>query len=733
MKFKRISFKIYIIIFFLILLTIQYYINLKTAKFAEIVSVEIKTDEETFNNLKACRSSVTNFTSPLIKDSIYKSFYSYKNQYVKKIKISIPEIYIDNIESVNINIKNKVFNFTKMQFLKEWEFVIRDNGRIFSSPDYIRYSASKIPQLKSLINWGGDFNFIIKTFLYVFFIFFIFIILIFSFVLYIKNSDSYKKLKHDLTLTEKINYLIVNDKIIKITYLRIYLIIFFCILFLATIQRFTINQIPYGGNDTWSYIGSAVLSIDKNELVKYGTRNIFYPLFILINLSIFKDFSYITIVQHLMGLSTGIILMICFYRVSGYFNIIKNNKIFKDVLALILMSLFLFSESIIVYEHTLRPEGIYQFFLILQILLLIETVISINKRSKYLILFSNLFFINNIILFLIQPRWGFALFLNIIIYLILFFMIKMPLIKKTLYIILFPIVISFVFLYVPQFILTKGETSVKTFLSSKLFFTHIKIIDIELKKDINDPAFTKYDKEILKRLIEYHQEEYNKPQIKHKFLGFMHNNLIYGENCAYAYLLSKLGEKEYNKFARYYFLKAVTMHPDKYIKKVFQELSQFYNFYGGMYPARGFKIDSDAYEEGSITNLEIKNYIYRSYQNIRYNLEKSYYDFSEINYPFYNIFYLILSRLYLVTMIIFLILFFYDLFFSIKKRLFKINMIYGIIIFILYLFNFFINMTNALIYCLDVARYIDDQFIIILFSQILSLIYIINNLRFKKI
>lgn len=730
--------KIFIIFsIFALTISIDLYLKLKDGKNCEIVVVDLKIkNREVFDNIKAYRISPRGFSSLLVRDVIYNSFYSKNGEYLKNVKLVLSEEYINGLETVTVRLGRKEYVYENDNLLKSWS--VKKVGDIFElvSPSNIKLYSSIIPNLNAVMNWSGDTDFFLSTTIFYGVLFTIFIILFYLVFSYVEKLSEKNKLKGDMNFGEKLYFLYNNNNSFKIFYIFSYLIVIFFIIVIALIQRFTISSIPYGGNDTWSYIGTAVTTFDKGAFVRTGDRNFFYPFFVFIVLSIFKDFAYLSIVQHVLGIIAGIILLFIWKRIASYFGFYKKNIFFSDFISLILLSLFLFSESVIVYEHTIRPEGIYQFFLILQILFLIEVVIALRENKRLLFyIFITLFFTNNYALFLLQPRWGFNLLFNIIIFLILIAVFNDKIFKKVTFAFILPIMLSFLILYLPQNIITKNEDAISTFLSAKLFFTHVKIIDKELEKDVSDQNFSKYDKEILKRLLEYHQEEYKKPQLKHKYLGFMHNNLIYGPDCASNYLLSKLGEKEYNKFTRYYFFRAVLKHPFDYIKKVLLEMSQFYNFYGGMYPATRYKYDPDAYSEEKITNLDIKNYMYRSYQNVRYNLEKSYYDFKELEIVPSKIFYFFLGRIYLITLFVFFVLLLKKLIDATRNKLFKKYTIYGIVIMILIFYNFFINLTNATTYCLDVNRYIDDQFIVLLASHIMAVHFIVlsmSELNFLK-
>ena len=304
-------------------------------------------------------------------------------------------------------------------------------------------------------------------------------------------------------------------------------------------------------------------------------------------------------------------------------------------------------------------------------------------------------------------------------------MIKVKFIKKFLFIIIIPIILSIILVYVPENKLIKNRSAQDVFLYGTLFWAHAKIIDIELEKDIKDQSFDKYNKKMLKEIRNYLKIAFSQPKSKHKYLGFYFNRLFHDKPNDY--LKSQLSNNEYKKFCIYYFKKVVLKHPLLYTKKVLLELSQFYNFYGGMYSHRDYKVDREIYNDGyNEINQKKVNYIpFRSYiDNLKY-LRLSYYDFNEVRFPGLDIFFLLLSRIYIFVFICFYILFIMQLIKVLKEKLFNFEFLFGMIILILFMYNFFITLTSAMIYCLDVGRYIDDQFIIVLFSNMLAILYII--------
>ena len=147
----------------------------------------------------------------------------------------------------------------------------------------------------------------------------------------------------------------------------------------------------------------------------------------------------------------------------------------------------------------------------------------------------------------------------------------------------------------------------------------------------------------------------------------------------------------------------------RYIDK---NLSFSNNYYAKEYPP--FKKYCIDYEER------------KNYENL---LTYGFIDFLPVIYGFLN-------KIYLITIVLFLILYFFIIISFLKNKKNRDHFLFGTIIFILFLYNFSINLTTAMINTLEVSRYIRDQIIISIFFQFASLyfIYIIfSDLWFVKI
>jgi hypothetical protein len=346
------------------------------------------------------------------------------------------------------------------------------------------------------------------------------------------------------------------------------------------------------------------------------------------------------------------------------------------------------------------------------------------SKSNLVYVFGILFFVNNYFLFIFQPRWGLTLFFNLIVYFFLLYLYKDKIVKKVILFLIIPIVISMSFLYIPENVLFKDNYEKNAFKYGTLFWVHSKIINIEIKKDIKNKNFNKFDKTVLMNVDEYMEKVFNESPRYHKYLGFHFNSFLYGD--ANKYLLTKLKGESYLKFCKYYLIKSILKHPLLYSKKVLLELSQFYNLNGGMYTKRTYKHDYEEYKYSYniISEKNRDNIIYVNYLNQLKFYEDTTYDFSKIRFPYIKFFIFLLGKTYIWCLLLFIVLFLY----KIKKGFIDNKLfILGLVILLIYLYNFFISLTVAATFFFDINRYVDDQFILLLISQLLTIVFFILN------
>src|SRR6516164_10552524 len=79
----------------------------------------------------------------------------------------------------------------------------------------------------------------------------------------------------------------------------------------ALFFRFELPRQPFIDGDVGGYLLPALLQLTHGNFQRLGGRSFVYPGFIYLILLVFKDFRAITLIQHLMGVASGGVLLVC--------------------------------------------------------------------------------------------------------------------------------------------------------------------------------------------------------------------------------------------------------------------------------------------------------------------------------------------------------------------------------------------------------------------------------------
>lgn len=678
------------------------YDNITFAKCIDRITVKVELSSNNFNRISVIQISPANNRQEFSKYSDNKLFYSRERGFVKRILVSIPSDIYSDVLNLKIKIGKKEFIINKVEIDGKWRKEIKNDFIELYSPQNIRSAKSVFPLFKDIINWKGD----IELFVYGFIC--IFILVTAGYFLFSKY------------------YIFLNKNYITIFFSMLFFIIFF-----ALLQRMSLNQLPICDSDSYAYLNAPLTFFEKGYFQQAAQRSISYSIFLLTVLSIFRDFSYISVIQHCIGILTGVLLLIIWRRIFFFFSKEYQNKLLVDILGFVLMASYLFSENSIMLEHYMLRESIYPFFLLMQVLFFINMLIFFQRNNnKYFYINIFLFSFNNFFLFNYQPRWGFTLFFNIVVAFIFFIKLKDTFFKKIFFIFILPVIFYAILIYSPEKIF-KEKGKADTFLSGTLFSVHANIIDIELKKDINNKDFIKYDSNQLIKIRTLLKEVFENNEKRWK-IGFNADAVLYGETNKY--LFSIFDDRQYNKFCRYYFLKSIYLHPLLYLKKIINKLAEFYNFERDKYERKKYKIDNSFFSDSySNLNKNIRVWTpFLEYASSIENLKDITYDFNKIRFPFNSLVLIILSRSYLIFFVLFLFFFIKK---TITREISQQELLLCLIILTIFSYNLFINLTCSMIHTLHDSRYIADQIVLALLTEFLTIGYLINNFKnvFNKI
>ncbi len=131
--------------------------------------------------------------------------------------------------------------------------------------------------------------------------------------------------------------------------------------------RFRLPQWPLADPDTWGYLYPAISKLSGTGFQHTDGRNFLYPGFVWLVLSAVRDFRALSVVQHLLGLGTGVLLLLSWNQLAPLLRFVP--RWWHRFLGLGMVAVYLLANRPIVFEHQIRPEGIAPFFALLNIYL----------------------------------------------------------------------------------------------------------------------------------------------------------------------------------------------------------------------------------------------------------------------------------------------------------------------------------------------------------------------------
>jgi hypothetical protein len=262
-------------------------------------------------------------------------------------------------------------------------------------------------------------------------------------------------------------------------------------------RRFSLPLEPIADLDTWGYLSPALEKLSGGEFIHAG-RNCLYPGFLLILLRLFGDFRAIAVVQHLLGLAGGAFMLLTWQKVRSVTVASAVGDRMHTALGLALVSVFLFAGEAIRAEMQIRPEGICAFLLSLNLYFVVGFISrAFVARHKPPALFGAAAGITAMLLASVKPSFIFlagAAFSPIG----LFFFQRNQLRQKA--VLAAALVVSALVLFVPEYLLGRGDEGARIFLPTTLFAVHADLIRDQMADDIRSGASVPYQRDWLDRM-----------------------------------------------------------------------------------------------------------------------------------------------------------------------------------------------------------------------------------------
>lgn len=369
--------------------------------------------------------------------------------------------------------------------------------------------------------------------------------------------------------------------------MRVYTISFhaawICIVAFGAWRRFSLPVEPLTDRDVWGYLSPALSKIVGDPFVQSEGRAFVYPGFVYLILSAFRSMGAITVVQHILGLGTGILLLNNWKLARRLLPRPLVPSVVHDLVGLGLLATFLLCAQSIFAEHHLRPEGMLPFFTLLGLGFTIRFLLAkhIDAQPRRALYYGAASLAVAFLLPLFKPSYSLtAIITTLPVWCHLFdrrekWTARVAMVGV-------PVLAAALLLWIPESRYSAADPRNQTFLPASLFTIHAEQIRTQLARDLAhaDPAVP-YSHEQLQEITDLLDKEIaiSRPTVRHGFaaLGFNPDYLLYEDSFCrkLSNIFSKRNERA--DFYRFYFRRTWQQQPGLMLHKVTAQLGLFYN------------------------------------------------------------------------------------------------------------------------------------------------------------
>jgi len=364
------------------------------------------------------------------------------------------------------------------------------------------------------------------------------------------------------------------------------------ILVLALIARFNMPSLPFVQPDSWGYLYPAWHAATQGEFVHYLARGFAYPLFLHGCINGLGSFSAVVYVQHLLGVIGLLLLGIGWFRLKEMFALNFLGSVIHVLSGWAMLLLLGFNQFQLHHEHYIGHEALFMFLSALLFYLWVSLFYSfkdagekLNTRTKII---SLAIIWLNFLIYIILPKWGFALPLNIgLLFLCLWNYAQK--FKPALLVLVVGFLIAFMSLLLPEKVLAKKyDPYAGLFASQVIFLFHADLAAEAIKQDyLEGKGPAGVDNDLLKQL---HQEIESVLQAgvegESKPGGYSYNpdDVLYGpaEKVLQQYFAGN--PEGYSALCKHYIGRIFKEQKAAYMSKVFGQLGMYYRLDAQRHP-----------------------------------------------------------------------------------------------------------------------------------------------------
>ena len=375
----------------------------------------------------------------------------------------------------------------------------------------------------------------------------------------------------------------------------------------AVWQRFSLPLDPISDPDTWGYLSPALRKLTGAEFGHTNGRNFVYPGLLYLILRSFGDFRAISIVQHFLGLLAGVVFLLSWKRARVFVPEPRIGRVGHDLLGLGGVAVFLLQWEAIIYEHSIRPEGICAFVLAITLYFLIQFVACFFREHRRIASVASAIALafSAILLASIKPSFVFASFFVLSPVIALFWRSEWWW-QKLWFSVGFAV--SVAALLLPEHFLSRNDELSRTFLPTTLFVIHADLIRDQLADDLKTNAILPYSRDRLERVYVALSAEINKSHAAqpnaYPSLGFDPDFLMHNPSSIAAQIRREFHDDvaAFCAFYRFYYWRIWQKRSSQVLEKIARQMLRFYLPHCRAYDVRIIQKLAGHYQ-GSVSSL----------------------------------------------------------------------------------------------------------------------------------
>jgi hypothetical protein len=264
----------------------------------------------------------------------------------------------------------------------------------------------------------------------------------------------------------------------------------------AAWERFRLPCVPFAVPDVWAYLGPGLDTLLGKPFREWFGQCFLYPFFLSVMLKVTNSFCSITLVQGVFGLATGALLFVSWMELRCFLPQSRLPAFVFRLAGVPIVAVYLLSTATVEFEHTLRPEAVFPFVVVLQIycnLRFVRTHFVSAEPGRAIISGGCALFLS-VMASLLKPSFSGAILLVNLPVIISLFQRKQSVGLK-LFLIGVPLIAATLLLIWPEWRLRVNSPS--PYLMQSLLSIHADLIDRQIADDLARNTVTPYPREFL--------------------------------------------------------------------------------------------------------------------------------------------------------------------------------------------------------------------------------------------